>query len=69
MATTRIYRIAATTPGAKPRLVRASHPDTALRHVAQTTYTVTVATQDELVECVAGGIQVEQVRHEQQPLA
>lgn len=42
------------------RLVRAIHPAQALRHVAEDTLSVTVATQDDLVRLVAAGVQVEQ---------
>lgn len=65
---TRIYCVKSTAEGAKPRLVRATHPSTALRHVAEAVYTVDVATQDELVDLLAAGSVIEQIKHEQQQL-
>jgi hypothetical protein len=57
MATpTRIYRIVI---GASVRLVRAVHPSAALMHVARDIAAVKVASQDDLVNCLADGIKVE----------
>jgi len=52
----------------KPRLVRTSHPNNALRHVAETAFTVRVATQDDLIELLPQGVKVEQPQAEQLPL-
>ena len=55
---TRIYVVAHMETGAK-RLVRASNAAQAARHVIRTSHCVTVATQDELVALVTGGVPVE----------
>jgi len=46
------------------RLVRAGTRAQALRHVAQGTFTVVVASQDELVELLGQGIKVEDAGEE-----
>lgn len=68
MATERIYVVAPTTGDAKPRLVRATHPSTAMQHVAKQAFDVRVATQNDIVVLIANGAQVESVRAEQQVL-
>ena len=61
---TRIYAVLAL--GAKhPRLVRASHPATALRHVAESAFSVDVASQDDIVNAMEAGAKVEDLRGEQ----
>ncbi|AKJ28759.1 hypothetical protein [Caldimonas brevitalea] len=50
------------------RLVRATHPSHALRHVAQDSFTVTVASQDECIELTLKGIPVETIKAEQMDL-
>jgi hypothetical protein len=50
-AGTRIYLV---TIGAADRLVRASHPATALMHVARDIAKVKVASQEDIVEQIAG---------------
>jgi hypothetical protein len=50
------------------RLVRATHPSNALRHVASATLNVAVASQQDLIACLADGIKVEDVRPEQREL-
>lgn len=71
MAATRIYIV---TPKAAEgqtvvrRLVRASHPSHALRHVAADQLQVTVASQDDLVDLLGRGVPVETVKHEQHEL-
>ena len=57
MATQRIYIVG--TPTGETRLVRASVKQQALSHVANSTFTVQVASQDDLVGAVTQGIQVE----------
>ena len=57
MATQRIYIVG--TPNGDIRLVRASLRQQALSHVANSTFTVQVASQDDLVGAVTQGIQVE----------
>lgn len=65
-ATTRVYVVTDTT--GNRRLVRATHPNHALRHVAESAFTVAVATVDEALALSAKGVKVEQVKHEQQEL-
>ena len=59
MATTtrRIYAVKA---GDKTRLVRATHPNTALMHVARGQYSVRVATQTDLEVAFKTGTLVEE---------
>ena len=45
------------------RLVRATHPSSALMHVARD-YACRVATQDDLVACIADGTKVENAKEE-----
>lgn len=66
MAAQRIYIV---TIGERDRLVRASHPSTALQHVARDIAMVRVASQDDLVDCLKDGIEVETISGEQQELA
>ena len=47
------------------RLVRASHPSHALRHVAADAFTVKVASQDDLVAAFERGTKVETIASEQ----
>ncbi len=65
MATaTRIYIV---TIGESDRLVRATHPSQALMHVVRDIAAVGVASQDELVDCLADGIKVESAMEEHSP--
>ena len=57
MATQRIYIVG--TPTGETRLVRASIKQQALSHVANSTFTVRVASQDDLVQAVTKGVAVE----------
>lgn len=67
MATaTRIYFVAVE---GVPYLVRAAHPSAALMHVARNVAAVRVASQDDLVNCIADGIKVESAKEEQAELA
>lgn len=66
MTKTRIYIVRQKQGTA--RLVRASHPSTALMHVAQQEYSATVATQDDLECQLMLGTKVETVKAEQQQL-
>lgn len=65
-APTRIYLVKprgdTTSPG---RLVRATHPAHALRHVADGAYSVEVAGQEDLLALVQAGQQVESIKAEQ----
>ena len=65
--TTRIYLVADKVTK-KPRLVRASHPSIAVRHVASDAFEVRVATQDDLVAGFEAGLQIEAIRAEQTEL-
>jgi hypothetical protein len=66
-AITRIYTVSSRKGGA-PRLVRATHPAHALRHVADGEYTVAVASQDDIVTAYESGTKVENLTAEQQQL-
>jgi len=71
MAAERIYFVRTKPVEGQPtikRLVRASHPSTALMHVASSTYTVAVATQNDLEELLGKGTKVENIKAEQQEL-
>jgi hypothetical protein len=62
MSTTeRIYMVLI---GENARLIRAAHPSQALTYVAKDIARVTVATQQDLVDCLQDGIKVEDVRAE-----
>ena len=60
MATT-TKRIYCVTKDGVQRLVRATHPNPALMHVARVTYSVRVATQADLEAAFKAGIQVEEI--------
>jgi len=57
MASSRIYAVK---HGDTMRLVRASHPNTALMHVARGEHSVRVATQTDLENAFKAGIKVEE---------
>lgn len=61
---TRIYVVAqkASEAPAPRRLVRAQTPAAALRHVVDDTLIVAIASQDDLVACVAAGVKVEDAK-------
>ena len=59
MALTRIYTVGETSHASAVRLVRATTPAQALRHVAQDTFSVAVASQSDLVSALSDGIKVE----------
>lgn len=63
---TRIYAV--TNDIGAMRLVRASHPNTAITHVARQHYTARVASQDDIVSAMAEGATVENAKQEQLPL-
>lgn len=71
-ASTRIYVVGPkVTEAGKPderRLVRATHPANALRHVAADQLQVCVASQDDLVQLLAKGTEIESIAAEQQQL-
>lgn len=47
-----------------PYLVRAAHPSAALMHVARNVASVRVASQDDLLNCIADGVKVESAKDE-----
>jgi hypothetical protein len=64
MATQRIYLVG--TPDNKIRLVKAGVRSQALSHVANSMLTIRVASQDDLVEALKGGVEVENARSQDQ---
>lgn len=66
--TDRIYIIKPKDGDAKARLVRATHPSTALQHIAKDTLTVKVASQNDLEAAFLAGIKVEKLGAEQTEL-
>lgn len=63
-----VQRIYAVTDGTTTRLVKATTPASAVSHVARSTYSVRVASQDDLVTMLSQGVAVETIRAEQQEL-
>lgn len=55
---TRIYKVEGPVPD-QTRLVRANTPAQAVRHAVKSDYSATVAAQDDLVELLSRGVQVE----------
>jgi hypothetical protein len=64
MTAQRIYIVG--TPNGNIRLVRASLRQQALSHVANSTFTVQVASQDDLVQAVSNGVTVENYKAPEQ---
>lgn len=73
-AQTRVYLVQPRRADGQPsditerRLVRATHPAHALRHVADGAYSVEVASQDDLIALLDAGIRPEDIRAEQREL-
>ena len=68
MATTkRIYIIGSNDPSLQVRLVKATIRQQALTHVAQSLFTVRVATQDDLVKGLSNGLKIENAADADQP--
>jgi hypothetical protein len=61
----RVYIVG--TPDNKVRLVKASVRQQALTHVANHLFTVRVASQDDLINALKDGVQVENYRDHDQP--
>lgn len=61
---TRIYTVTNKATGAR-RLVDASHPSTAIRHVAASAFDVEVASAKDVATYMSSGIKVETVGEEQ----
>lgn len=64
MATQRIYIVG--TPAGETRLVRASIRQQALSHVANSVFTVRVASQEDLVQAIINGVAVENYKAPEQ---
>ena len=64
MATQRVYIVG--TPDNKVRLVKASVRQQALSHVANHLFTVRVASQDDLINALNDGVQVEAYKDAEQ---
>jgi hypothetical protein len=71
-APTRVYLISPRTVAAgtarECRLVRATHPAHALKHVADTAFSVEVAKQEDLIDLLGLGTKVEDIGPEQREL-
>lgn len=63
MSSERIYMVGTPTG---TRLVKASARSQALSHVAQSQFTIRVASQDDLVQALTGGVKVENYRNPDQ---
>jgi hypothetical protein len=62
MTATRIYIVGSNDPAFPVRLVKASIRQQALSHVAQSLFTVRVASQDDLISALGKGIKVENAK-------
>jgi len=62
MTATRIYIVGSNDPAFPIRLVKASIRQQALSHVAQSLFTVRVASQDDLVAALSSGVKIENAR-------
>ena len=62
MTAQRIYIIGSNDPAHPVRLVKAAVRQQALTHVAQSVFTVRVASQDDLVKALSDGVKVENAR-------
>ena len=59
---TKIYKVNFTDGSAAPRLVRAQNKAQAIRHAVRDSYRADLATQDDLVSLVRGGIAIEEAK-------
>lgn len=62
MTATRIYIVGSNDPMFPVRLVKASIRQQALSHVAQSLFTVRVASQDDLIKALGSGVKVENAK-------
>lgn len=62
MSAVRIYIVGSSDPAFPVRLVKASVRQQALSHVAQSLFTVRVASQDDLVNALGKGIKIENAK-------
>jgi len=66
MTASRIYIVGSSDPAFPIRLVKASVRQQALSHVAQSLFTVRVASQDDLVNALTSGVKIESARDAEQ---
>jgi len=66
MSVQRIYLIGSSDPAFPVRLVKATVRQQALTHVAQSLFTVRVASQDDLVKALTAGVKIENARDGEQ---
>lgn len=66
MTAQRIYIVGSNDPAHPVRLVKATVRQQALTHVAQSVFTVRVASQDDLVKALGDGVKVENARDGEQ---
>jgi hypothetical protein len=66
MTAQRIYIVGSSDPAFPVRLVKASLRQQALTHVAQSLFTVRVASQDDLIQSLGAGVKVENARDPEQ---
>lgn len=66
MTATRIYIVGSNDPAFPIRLVKASIRQQALSHVAQSLFTVRVASQDDLVNALSKGVKIENAKDSDQ---
>ena len=62
MTASRIYIVGSSDPAFPIRLVKASIRQQALSHVAQSLFTVRVASQDDLVSALSKGVKIENAK-------
>jgi hypothetical protein len=62
MTASRIYIVGSNDPAFPIRLVKASIRQQALSHVAQSLFTVRVASQDDLVSALSNGVKIENAK-------
>ena len=66
MTAQRIYIVGSNEPAFPVRLIRAAVRQQALTHVAQSLFTVRVASQDDLVKALTNGAKIENARDGEQ---
>lgn len=66
MTASRIYIVGSNDPAFPIRLVKASIRQQALSHVAQSLFTVRVASQDDLVNALSKGVKIENAKDGEQ---
>jgi hypothetical protein len=66
MSASRIYLVGSSDPAFPVRLVKATIRQQALTHVAQSLFTVRVASQDDLITYLGKGVKVESARDGEQ---